>query len=350
MKKRTWTLVILSLLFLSIGVLLLVKDQQVEGVKPTPSMEPTQKIMTLREKVERIGKELSGRALLSGTIVDENGDPVTGVNISISAPTGGGNVGMSGTVDGSFSHEMNQVNLIDLRLWKDGHEPFSVHYNVRNEGIKVSGQYFLDRSNLVIRLPHITPGSAPIQKFEVSFANNINELSNKTQYVKERRIRDTVNLNAGFIKGINKFSELQEHGITILPVYNGEEIPMSSDVDKFGRKIKKVDNIEIQVLNENDGLVLHSRVQTNGSISLEPEKVFRQMSEAPESGYKRKIELEGNYSREIIYAYFYIDGKYGKLACSIDNVRMTQKSQYLHSTFLLMVQQDGSRNIAGWVK
>ena len=79
--------------FLSIGVWLLVKDQQVEGAEPASSTDLLHEILTLREKSEWLDRELSGRALLSDTIVDENGDLVTGVNISISAPDWWGKCG-----------------------------------------------------------------------------------------------------------------------------------------------------------------------------------------------------------------------------------------------------------------
>ncbi len=257
---------------------------------------------------------------------------------------------MSGIVDGSFSHEMNQVNLVDLRVWKDGHEPFSIHYNVRNEGIKVSEHYFLDRSNLVIRLPHITPGADPIKKSMVSFSNKLGRLEERAQYVKMIKYGDNISFTSGFARGIQELQKSQDHGISILPVYEGNDIPISSRVNEFGRTEEKADRIEIQMLNENDGLIFHRTEQSNGTVIIDPERIFREMAEAPEGGYKRSIILDGHHKGETIYAYFHIDGKYGKLACGLYNLEIASKFRSLRTNILFMVQQDGSRNIAGWVK
>lgn len=286
--------------------------------------------------------QLNGRISLRGRVVDENGNPLSGVTMQVTKTVYTSNPAQftrdeesEQSVDGSFEVSCSACSTINLSFWKAGfYDTYISESLVRLDGERVNE---LVREDILIEVEAIPPAVQVLHRSgELIFATT------GVKQVVSLGGRLTGSITIGPDKSLGS---LDSPYVSLNCRTETDGTLARRTVPRPGRDgltMVAPSAARLVFANAGDGVVLYEPRTESPSPSM----VFREMREAPLEGYRGEIDFDQlPGSRQTYYFYCRVGGLYGKGAVSAPLFRSPKNLGEAVSAIRIQLNPDGSRNV-----
>lgn len=300
------------------------------------------------EQLQDYAEGSSGTIELSGSVVDQNGDPLDDVGVEVAEVSP---KDMFGTlrnrkvlrVDSQFRIKRAGVQTIDCGFFKDGFYDERRSYSVP-EGMQDSGDSSFSKKDELIVLFRI-PDPAPLNKFEGSLRSS----ALGPHSVLNIRILD--------LRGVSLTTvQIEEKAGLGLPLHHIFLDPEIDDDGRLSRVPFDLKNIGgMQTVLRSGRIVMSQPELGDGLVAADvlersplPNRKFRMMTEAPLVGYKPFLNISIDSGEEELFFYCRLAGKYGK-GLVTNLVPISEKGggeENAYARIVIFLNPTGSRDVS----
>lgn len=281
---------------------------------------------------------------IRGSVVSENGEPLSGVTIKYFFREFGDQLSERKIdykrieVDGTFRIRGNRISSVNLSFLKDGYYPSRWSFGFHPETPR-QNPGGVEELEIEIVLQK-EPIPAPLQRYEgILRAEREGPVS--VVGLKRRASGETWLRKGGQKRAL-------DGPYVCLVAANGKnaQLPMAEFQTPGDSRIKQGLErgwIRFRDLSEGDGFVVHDP----GQVWDWPEIGMRGMIEAPENGYRESLELSAVDGPPKVYFYFRIGGQYGKgMVSGRPVIAEEDGAEVARAAILLYLNPTGSRDVS----
>jgi len=299
--------------------------------------------------IEEMVREISGTIEIRGSIVDQNGVPLRGVEIEVDEARAFGVFGSStnnrvSTVNSRFQVKRTDVLSIDCLFLKAGYYAERKSFSFSGGATDLVGKVHTIR-DVVVALRK-KPESAPLEKLEGYLRSRASgplsvldsrklEPSDTPLTVEERRAR--------------KRLKLERPHIYLVPAVEGgdrlSQILVEIDGVAGMRPVLREGWIEFSKPDPSDGFLAADIPEHSPRVALG----FRWMTEAPLKGYESRLRLsaESGEGEENVFFYCRIQGNYGKgVVTNMPRIQTENGDESAGARIIVYLNPTGSRDVS----
>ena len=316
---------------------------------------------------DRLISAFMARYILEGTVVDQDGNRLDGVQLSINkaktrGPDRWAEEKTEQTINGAFALDLNGYTAIYLYFNKDGYYQEMLSYGYDGGETTAEDIVLRDRParrNLVekrdIRVVMEKMGDVTklmAQNFRLSyrFKDDVH-LGHVVDFDRDkwqRRFEGRGHLNALLAKNLLDDKHMPQNRMYVVSEIDntGRILSVDKARPEWHRPHFLPERMRLSISDPEGGFLLYE--QQKG------ERAFWTMEQAPESGYQQELIIDADLLNKRspmattgadygVYFYFKIDNRFGK--GRIDRTEITEEGKELLVHMILQLQMDGSRNL-----
>ncbi len=287
--------------------------------------------------------DLNGRIEVQGEVVDQDGNPVLGVKAKLRKVTFVEDLnGMSreseseGTIESEFRFACDWCYSLEVRFLKPGYFPVSRTWSFGREDGIAAGEVSIEDIVIVMEekpVPvKVNPfgGSVALDQAGVTKVLSCGGSSNGSVAVGPEKAE---------IMQLSRYIYLRADHLAADDSFRRRPVN-TRDGETLQRE--RPAGVSLVLSAPEDGLVVYSPVADSRIADL----VFREMREAPETGYKNEIDFDGLSSAGgKVYFYCRIGGLYGKGFVNDPYFKNTHLRDKVETIVRIRLNPNGSRNV-----
>jgi len=295
-------------------------------------------------RFEEAAKSMTGSIDLHGRVVDRSGRPIRDVTIKyffreLQDFLSNGEIDYERMrVDGDFRIEQSDISAVHLTVLKDGYysETWSYGFDPERPRLNPEG---IERIEIAIVLEE-QPVSAPLRKYAGILRTDLNGPISVVE-VKRQGSGET---------WLWKDGEKRDLNWTHVLLATEDEIGSALSVVEFRSKDQRFLHKGLR----QGWIRFNDSAEGEGFITYEPGEInewaemgMRRMTEAPEGGYERAVEVAVEKSTETIFFFCKVNGHYGKgMVSGQPIVALEDGRQVARAEILIYLNPTGSRDVS----